>query len=186
MISFHWVFVVVRSALSFIKIDAGYVIQIMDLFSIMIFLVFTTILVLKGLNQLKVFSGIEERLKYANSKLSDINVQEYVQQLTNYMKTQKPHLTPSLSIEELSEKLSIPSWHLSQVINEYFNQNFFNFINSYRVEEAKHRLKDPTSNSKTILEVVYEVGFNSKSTFNDVFKRTTGMTPSEFKKLNQN
>ena len=102
------------------------------------------------------------------------------------METQKPYLTPQLTIDDLSEKLSIPSWHLSRVINTSFQQNFFNFINNYRIEEAKRLMREPTNKNMTILEILYEVGFNSKSTFNDVFKKQTGMTPSEFKKSNQN
>lgn len=186
VISLHWVFVVCRGTLSLLNANVGNLTAIIDLFSISIFLVFTTILVFKGLNQLNVFSGIEGKTKYANSKLPESDMQRYMQQLTGYMEAQKPYLIPSLTIDDLSEKLSIPSWHLSRVINTSFRQNFFNFINNYRIEEAKRLMTEPTNNKRTILEILYEVGFNSKSTFNDVFKKQTGMTPSEFKKSNQN
>jgi len=186
VITLHWLFVVSRATLSILNITVGNLINIIDLFSITIFLVFTTILVIKGLNQLKVFSGIDEKLKYANSKLPESEMQRYVQQLTQCMKTQKPYLIPSLTIDDLSQKLSISSWQLSQVINNSFHQNFFNFINKYRIEEAKRLMVVPSNRKKTILEILYEVGFNSKSTFNDVFKKYTGMTPSEFKRLNRN
>ncbi|UCE17262.1 MAG: helix-turn-helix transcriptional regulator [Gemmatimonadota bacterium] len=186
LISLHWVFVVSRSTLSLLNAHVGIVTSIMDLFSITIFLVFTTILVIKGLHQLKIFSGIEGKQKYANSGLPQTDIQKYIEKLKNFMETQKPYLIPQLTIDDLSEKLSIPSWHLSRVINTSFNQNFFNFINNYRVEEAKRLMMEPTNNDMTILEILYEVGFNSKSTFNEVFKKQTGMTPSEFKKSNQN
>ena len=186
LISLHWVFVVSRSTLSLLNAQVGNFTSIMDLFSITIFLVFTTILVFKGLQQLKIFSGIEGNRKYANSGLPQSDIQRYIEKLKNFMETQKPYLTPQLTIDDLSEKLSIPSWHLSRVINTSFHQNFFNFINNYRIEEAKRLMREPTSNDMTILEILYEVGFNSKSTFNDVFKKQTGMTPSEFKKSNQN
>lgn len=185
VISLHWLFVVSRATLSFFNIGSGTFIQTMDLFSITIFLVFTTILVLKGLNQLKFFSGINGKLKYANSKLTESDIEKYVQLLTNYMETQRPYLIPSLTIDDLSNKLSIPSRQLSQIINDFFHQNFFTFINNFRIEEAKRLMMLPANRKKTILEILYEVGFNTKSSFNDVFKKITGMTPSEFKKMNQ-
>ena len=186
VIILHWLFVVSRGTLSLLNANVGNLTSILDLFSITIFLVFTTILVFKGLHQLKLFSGIEGRPKYANSKLPESDLQRYMKQLTHYMKTKKPYLTPSLTIDDLSKKLSIPGWQLSQVINTSFHQNFFNFINNYRIEEAKRLMTEPAHNKTTILEILYEVGFNSKSTFNDVFKKQTGMTPSEFKKMNHN
>jgi len=186
VIILHWIFVVSRGTLSLLNANVGNLTSIIDLFSITIFLVFTTILVLKGLQQLNVFSGIEGKPKYANSKLPESDIQRYMQKITHYMQTQKPYLTPSLTIDDLSKELSIPSWQLSQVINTSFHQNFFHFINNYRIEEAKHLMTEPSNNKTTILEILYEVGFNSKSTFNDVFKKHTGMTPSEFKKSIQN
>ena len=186
VIILHWIFVVSRGTLSLLNANVGNLTSVLDLFSITIFLAFTTILVLKGLQQLNIFSGIEGKPKYANSRLPESDIQRYMQQLTHYMKTQKPYMTPQLTIDDLSEKLSIPSWQLSQVINTSFHQNFFNFINNYRIEEAKRLMTEPAHNRTTILEILYEVGFNSKSTFNDVFKKNTGMTPSEFKKMNHN
>ena len=101
------------------------------------------------------------------------------------MEIRKPYLTPSLTIEDLSTALSIPSWQVSQVINRAFGQNFFSFVNSHRVEEAKHRLSDPASNRLTILQILLDAGFNSKSTFNEAFRRHAGTTPREFRKACQ-
>jgi AraC-like DNA-binding protein len=186
LIILHWLFIVSRGTLSLLNVKAGYIFDILDLFSITIFLVFVIILVYKGLTQLKIFSGIEEKSKYADTKLTPSEIEMYIQKLKNYMKTQQLYLIPSLTIDDLSKKLSIPSWYLSQVINDSFNQNFFNFINKYRVEEAKRIFMDSNNNNKTILQILFEAGFNSKSTFNSVFKKHTGMTPSEFKKSYQN
>ena len=97
------------------------------------------------------------------------------------MQLKKPHLQPSISLPELAQLLSISKHHLSQVINESFNLNFNDFINMYRIDEAMTLLQDKTNCSKTILEVAYIVGFNSKSTFNSAFKKHTGQTPKEFK-----
>ena len=186
VIFLHWLFTVSRATLSILDIKVVDLLGILDLFSITIFLVFTTILVFKGLNQLKIFTGIEEKLKYAGLKLSEDEAQQYIGKLTHYMKTNKPYLEPSLTINDLSEQLSIPSWRLSQVINDSLEQNFFKFVNNYRVEEVKNIFQDPLNNNKTILQILYEAGFNSKSTFNNVFKKSTGMTPHEFKRLYQN
>lgn len=182
LIFLHWIFVSFRSILSLLEINTGSFIEILDLFSISIFLGFTTYLVVKGLTQLKVFTGIAEKPKYANSKLSKKSISNYSEQLVKLMKTDKPYLTPSITIEDLSKQLEISPWNLSQVINFTFNKNFFNFINHYRISEAKMLFKDPSNSNKTILEMIYEVGFNSKSTFNYVFKKETGMTPTEFRK----
>lgn len=186
LISLHWLFVTARATLVLLNVTGENLIRIIDLYSITIFLVFTTILVFKGMAQLKIFTGIEARDKYAGAKLPDAEMTRYLQQLTHYMSREKPYLIPSLTLEDLSEKLAIPTWQLSQVINQAFKQNFFNFINRYRIEEVKRQLKKSGSAKKTILEILYAAGFNSKSTFNDVFKKFTGMTPSQFKSINHN
>lgn len=185
LISLHWLFVASRATLVVLKLTEGKLIQIIDLYSITIFLVFTTVLVFKGIAQLKIFTGIEGKSKPTDSKLPESEIQQYVKKLTNFMSKEKPYLEPSLTINDLSEQLRIPSWHLSHVINFAFNQNFFNFINSYRIEEVKRQLKS-SANKRTVLEILYEAGFNSKSTFNSVFKKYTGMTPTEFKQTGQN
>ena len=184
LIFLHWIFVVVRAMVSMLNTEAIYLTSIIDLYSISIFLVYTTILVFKGLNQLKIFSGLTNGQKYSNALLPEPVIKKYAHQLTRIMQTQKPYLEPSVTIEDLSEKLSIPSWQLSQVINYSFKQNFYNFINGYRVNEVRQKLKDPANSQKTILEILYDTGFNSKSTFNDVFKKYTGKTPTEFRNQN--
>ena len=97
------------------------------------------------------------------------------------MAKNKPFLNPDLNLRDLASEISIPPRHLSQVLNEYFNQNFFDFISRYRIEECKKMLLT-SSGRKTVLEIMYTVGFNSKSAFNKAFKKHTGITPSQFKK----
>lgn len=120
--------------------------------------------------------------KYKNSFLKDSDKNRFFQRLENYMDNEKPYLNPSLSLLELSLQLSIPMRYLSQVINEHSNQNFFDYINHYRIQESKNFLRNGNRGKKTILEIAYAVGFNSKSTFNAAFKKQTGLTPREFKK----
>src|SRR5688572_14284419 len=102
------------------------------------------------------------------------------EKLLQYMDSNKPYLKSDLKISELADSLGVPYYQLSQLINDEFLVNFYDFINKYRVEEAKKLLIEDTNNYK-ILAIAYEVGFNSKATFNRVFKKFTQLTPSEFK-----
>ena len=105
---------------------------------------------------------------------------ELKQKLLQFMETNQPYLKSDLKISELADSLSVPYHQLSQLINDEFLVNFYDFINKYRVEDAKKLLIEDNRNYK-ILAIAYEVGFNSKATFNRVFKKFTNLTPSEFK-----
>jgi len=122
--------------------------------------------------------------KYEKSSLTSENSEKYLNKLLNIMETEKPFLNNDLTLQKLSEMLSVSQHHLSQIINEKLNQNFFDFINSYRIEEAKILLLDKRGELLTILAIAEEVGFNSKSAFNVAFKKYTSMTPTQFKKQN--
>jgi AraC-like DNA-binding protein len=185
VISLHWLFVTSRSMLALLDIRAASLTPVLDLFSITIFLVFTTVLVVKGLAHVKLFPGLEEASRSNGSPLSESQLERCTERLLACMRFEKPHLDPSLTVDELALKVSMPSWQLSRVLNSAFGKNFFHFINTHRVEEAKRQLRDPTHNAKTMLQILHEAGFNSKSTFNDAFKRHTGMTPSEYRRRTQ-
>lgn len=132
-----------------------------------------------------IIASAEEQLpakKYEKSTLTPERSERYLKRLRQCMDTEKPFTDGDLTIQKLSEKLSIPAHHLSQTINEQLGQTFSDFINSYRVEEAKRRLLDPAKKHYSILAIAEEVGFNSKSSFNAVFKKHVNMTPSEFRK----
>lgn len=119
--------------------------------------------------------------KYEKSTLTRERSERYLDKLLNFMEKEKPFTDGDLTIQKLAEKLSIPAHHLSQTINERLGQTFSDFINSYRVEEAKRSLLDPALKHLSVLGIAEEVGFNSKSSFNSVFKKHTNMTPSEFR-----
>lgn len=144
---------------------------------------FINLVLVKALNQPAIFSGIakEETKKYAASKLDMEEIKNYQNQLTNLMHANHPYLNTDLKSKDLAEKLDISPKVLSQVINQGFNQNFFDFINTFRCEEVKRVLQGPDKKI-TIIEAMYQSGFNSKSSFNKEFKKLTGETPSEFKK----
>ena len=97
------------------------------------------------------------------------------------MTIEKPYLNPSLSIRSFSEEIKMNSRDISVLINQNLKQYFFDFINEYRVKEAMKILKNPSKKEFTVLEILYEVGFNSKSSFNTAFKKHTGLTPTQFR-----
>jgi AraC-like DNA-binding protein len=149
--------------------------------SLFVNLAFTLIVTYKGLAQSVSFSGIQAPPKYAASRLTPSDCDDIARKLAGLMETDKPYLSPSISLDEISEKLGIPSRSLSQVIHTRFNQNFFDFINSYRIEDIKKRMHDQHSHDFTLVAIAFDAGFNSKSVFNAAFKKRTGMTPKEYR-----
>ena len=103
-----------------------------------------------------------------------------LERFTTFLVTAKPYLDSELTLQKLSEQVDIPSYRLSQIMNSHLNQNFFDVVNRYRVEEWKRQIMDAPP-SRTIQEVAFSVGFNSKSSFNAAFKKHTGQTPTEFR-----
>jgi AraC-like DNA-binding protein len=115
--------------------------------------------------------------------IPDEEVEEIKKRLAVLMQEQRPYLESDLNLIKLSELLSITPHQLSYVLNKGFKENFFLFVNSYRVEKAKELLLTWEKTNLSILGVAYESGFNSKTSFNTTFKKITGQTPSEFKKI---
>ncbi len=103
-----------------------------------------------------------------------------IEELRTFMSEQKPYLESKLSVKQLAEMIQVSPHQLSEIINSYLHKNFFDFINEYRVEEFKNQIKE--NKNYTILGVAYNCGFNSKSSFNRIFKIFTGFTPSEYQK----
>lgn len=120
--------------------------------------------------------------KYEKSTLTSERSEVYLKKLLAAMEAEKPYTDGDLTLAKLAARLSLSPHHLSQIINERLGQNFFDFINTYRVEEAKRKLFDPATKHYSLLAIAEEVGFNSKSAFNTAFKKQTSMTPSEFRK----
>lgn len=121
----------------------------------------------------------EEKPKYQNTQLAPEQISHYRDQLLHTMSHKRPYLDGELRVAQLAESLNMPPHHLSQVINVAFEQSFFDFINQYRVSHAK-TLLGQAGGRDSILDTALASGFNSKSSFNRVFKRETGMTPTEF------
>jgi AraC-like DNA-binding protein len=121
-----------------------------------------------------------QAVKYEKTKLKDEDARTYGNRLLHVMETEKPYLNSKLTIAQLANAVQIPAHHLSQLINDRYNANFFEFVNAYRVEEVKARFVDPGYKNLTLLGIALESGFNSKASFNRIFKQVTGMTPSEY------
>lgn len=114
--------------------------------------------------------------------ISDDELKEMKSMLIQVMEDKKPFLDAELSLFKLASQLDISSHLLSYVINNGCNENFYQFINRYRVEEAKRMIRDPNMEHLSLMGIAFEVGFNSKTVFNTTFRKITDQTPSEFKK----
>ncbi len=126
-------------------------------------------------------SELEPSLKkYQRSGLRQEDVADMVNKIRKYMVIRKPYLDRELTIYALSNQLRISRHTLSEVINEHMGMNFYNLINEYRVKEVKERMKSEEYRQLTILAIAYDSGFNSKSSFNTIFKEKTGQTPSQY------
>jgi AraC-like DNA-binding protein len=120
--------------------------------------------------------------KYSGSPLSSAQKNSIVSRLESLMEEDRIFIIDNLSLEHVAERLGTNTKYISQAINEHYKKNFYNFINVYRIEEAKKLLLEIGNDKYSILGIAHMVGFVSKSTFNVAFKRYTGCTPSEFKK----
>ncbi|HMQ48817.1 MAG TPA: helix-turn-helix transcriptional regulator [Saprospiraceae bacterium] len=114
------------------------------------------------------------------ARLSGSELALWKNNIENLMEREKVFLIPELTLNDLAQKLNTNSSILSAVINAAFEKNFNDFVNTYRVEAVKEALYDPQKTHLSLLGIGLECGFNSKSTFNRAFKKTTGLSPSEF------
>ena len=108
---------------------------------------------------------------------------QLAEQLIALMEGEKYYKTEGLTIRQLAEKLSVKEYKLRQTINQHLGfRNFNDFLNSYRIQEACDLLADPAKKDFTILEIAYDMGYNSLAPFNKAFKETTGMTPTGWRR----
>lgn len=171
-----------------------------EVFSILI-LISICILGYKGIRQNNILGGVfqadsippvsdqteksKQKNTYSNNGLKEENAKKIAKDLKNYMEIDKPFLNMDLSLNELATSLNTYPHYITQILNKIFNQNFYEFVNSYRTEEAKIELTNPKNDNLTILAIAYNCGFNSKSSFNRIFKQKTGLTPSEYRKTSK-
>jgi len=124
-------------------------------------------------------------VKYYNSGLKDDEMQRISAALETSMDVDKIYLDADLNIDRLAVALSCQKHNLSQVLNENYHMSFNEFINQKRVAEARVFLSDPNFNHIKIASIAYDSGFNSLSSFNSVFKKIEGSTPSQFRLISQ-
>lgn len=120
--------------------------------------------------------------KYPKSNLQNTEKERLVQELLSYMEKEKAYRQPNLTISQLAKNVGIPKHHLSQLINEQLSGSFLDFVNRYRIAEAKERLQNKDAQTVSNIEIGRQVGFNAKSTFYATFKRYTNQTPGDFRK----
>ncbi len=108
-------------------------------------------------------------------------ITELKMKLNKILSEQKLYLNDSLSLSDLAEELELTDKKLSELLNQHLNTNFYNLINEYRVSEVKQKLKEADHEKYTLLGLAYDCGFQSKTSFNRVFKQKTGMSPSKYK-----
>ena len=196
IISVGFILATFKNLFMFFGSDEAYFDSMLITFlAIMIYIVW---FVLKTMRHPELFRGIDSTLQLVTTMVKDegdaepviltkaddhpAKFNEKVQVLWNYMVENEPFLDPSLTIYDLSKQLDIPAKDLSLLINHELNQHFFDFVNGYRIRKAMEMLVDPGKNEFTVLEILYEVGFNSKASFNTAFKKYTQITPTEYRR----
>ncbi len=181
-IAFSYLTYIFLSKLGILKLEWDYMISFaMSLFIILITIV--SYIKPQIFNDLKPFfskKNADEVLKYKNSPIDNSMSAELAIQLQKTMVANSLWRKNDLRLEDLAQKLELPKHYVSQVINEQFNMNFFEFVNNYRIEEAKTLIEQDTKS--TLIEIAYQVGFNNKVSFGKAFKNNTNLSPLEFKK----
>ena len=159
--------------------------SILTFISISINFVFVILIFFKALQEPQFLNDYanERQIKYQGSNLSQEDKEDYLHRIENYFIEEHAYLNSSLTILDVSNSTGISTKNISQVLNEVLNKNFYDFTNSFRIKLAKEKLVSNDDESLTVLEVLYDSGFNSKSAFNAAFKKHTGMTPTEFRRL---
>jgi AraC-like DNA-binding protein len=143
-----------------------------------------------GLYQEEVFSTLSEEIsiqKKAEKKEEGDEKAilprdtDEVRRILTFINENKPFLDEGITLTKLAEKLDITRNQLSSIINNDLGSSFYDLINNYRVEEVKRLMADPVNKNYTILALAFDAGFSSKSTFNSIFKKVTGLTPSKYR-----
>jgi AraC-like DNA-binding protein len=207
MVSYNWLFQL-TSALSFFFILAllknifkfteyPTISEVLKIGLLLFELVFIFWYLYQALNYPNLFRSIDSKLKLVadllieeqKSEQFELKEEAYTEELLTlkrYMVEKMPFLNPALTIQDVATCIGVPVRDLSILINHQLGQHFYDFVNSYRIAQAMDILKDATPSKLTILEILYQVGFNSKSSFNTAFKKHTGHTPTDYRKLLQN
>lgn len=149
--------------------------------------------ILKALYNPEIFRGIDPEIKpvktLTNIKVNSKSIEtdldtknvEIIEQLIKHMTEKEPFLEPNLTLQNLAAQMNIHARELSILINRHIGQHFFDFINKYRIEKAIEIIEESSTKEFTIQQILFDVGFNSKSSFNTAFKKHTGLTPTQYR-----
>jgi AraC-like DNA-binding protein len=155
--------------------------------------IFTFIMIFFGINQSVIYktprvlqeepeNSENHETRYLRSSLNEKQIEELTTTVFQYLKIKKPYLNPDFSLQMMAEDLNISRHKLSEAINNGQKKNFYKLINEFRVEEVKEMLVNQAFSYYTVLGIGLECGFNSKTSFNRIFKEETGLTPTEYKR----
>lgn len=182
-----------KNLLTLIQTDMV-IVDAVQLILMLLILVFVSNIVLKALYTPSIFKNINAKYKLSQSSsaispesgTSKVEAEEEIRlqlnRLQELMRKQELFLDPNLSVSTLASHMDLSSQEVSTLINRHLNMHFYDFVNGYRLERATELLKSNTSKQLTILEILYSVGFNSKSSFNSAFKKYTKLTPTQYRK----
>jgi len=175
----------VATFLLFFRFQLLYLV-VLSLYFLMLILIYLTLWIgLEGLGRGGLIFIKHSEVKPDNknfSRLTQSAIQNHVERINQLMAVEKIYLNENLSLKEFALHLKADPNLISFILNNHLDNNFYDFVNRYRIEEVKTKLNDPAYNHLTLLGIALESGFNSKTTFNRVFKQITGITPTEFQK----
>ena len=124
----------------------------------------------------------EEGTKKQKLKFTEDQALELINKLNRHVEEEKPYLNPELTLYDLASQINLAKNDLTDLLNNHIGKNFFSYVNEFRIKAVIRRFDNPDYNHFTIIAIAYDCGFNSKSTFNSLFKQHTGQTPSDYKK----
>lgn len=178
----------VAAFLLFFRFQLQHLIVVLTLYFLMLILIYLTLWIgIEGLGRgnLILIKEPEQKPKNKNfSRLTQSEIQEYIERINQLMTLEKMYLNENLSLKELALHLKADPNLISFILNNRLSINFYDFVNRHRIEEVKNKLNNPAYKHLTLLGIALESGFNSKTTFNRVFKQATGITPTEFQRRN--
>ena len=120
--------------------------------------------------------------RYERVSIDDKKINEITQKLTQLIGRDKLYLNPDLHLEDIAKQMGESKHHLTFVLNQTLQKNFYQYVNEFRIEEVISRMKEDFQQKYSILAIAFDSGFGSKSSFNRIFKEIKGKTPSEYRK----
>jgi AraC-like DNA-binding protein len=139
-------------------------------------------LIFFSLTRSRLFTEDEQEKPNQQPEIREYTVDpQLTKKIEQHMQTEKPYLHHFLNLEQLATQLEMHPRALSVTIKQHFDTNFYEFVNSYRIDEAKQMLANPELQDKTMIDILGECGFNSKATYNTFFKKLVGCTPTQFR-----